>query len=127
YTKLNYDFKPRRAPLRQPTSLSTLYIMDYQSRMHELGLDYGFPTLQLDDQRYAFQEGMWVSEPRSLSGFDKRVSRDSQETTRLLREENFFLKVKVELLLDMLTETTLKLLLLEDQLQEKDEVQTQRK
>ncbi|XP_060094302.1 protein chibby homolog 3 [Heteronotia binoei] len=112
-------FYPRRPPLRQFTSLSTFYLLDYKMRQTELGMDYGHPCAQLSKAKFVFQDGEWqmgdsvpqqmpslqlLSTPNKESSY-KRLKKEN----KALLEENNYLKLQLELLMDMLTETTARL------------------
>ncbi|MBN3321285.1 CBY1 protein, partial [Atractosteus spatula] len=99
-------FSPKKVPPRQEASLSSLYVLDYTSRMAELGLDPGPPVLTLGGQTFTFLKGQWVSAASEKSSRVKQVLRKLKRMNRALEEENNYLRVRVELLLDMLTEAT---------------------
>ncbi|CAL8283965.1 unnamed protein product [Merluccius merluccius] len=109
-------FSPKKTPPRKSASLSNLHTLDRSTREVELGLEYGLPVMNLGGQSLKFEEGQWVSESGGA------VS--SKETQRLrkrnlqLEEENNLLKLKIDLLLDMLSETTAESHLMERELEE---------
>ncbi|XP_034963923.1 protein chibby homolog 3 [Zootoca vivipara] len=114
-------FLPRRPTLRQTTSLSTYYLLDYKTRQAELGMDYGPPSTQLNKVKFVFQEGAWQGDgvpPQmpllqlysSSSHHDKESPNKAlKKANKALLEENNYLKLQLELLMDMLTETTARL------------------
>uniref|UniRef100_A0A8D0DUU7 Chibby family member 3 n=1 Tax=Salvator merianae TaxID=96440 RepID=A0A8D0DUU7_SALMN len=119
---LPLGFYPRRPTLRQTTSLSTFYLLDYKTRLAELGLDYGPPCTQLNKAKFVFQEGEWQSDgvPQQMpllqlfsSSGKELPNKGLKKTNKVLLEENNYLKLQLELLMDMLTETTARLRLVE--------------
>ncbi|XP_077182773.1 sperm annulus positionning complex subunit Chibby3 [Paroedura picta] len=111
-------FYPRRPPLRQFTSLSTFYLLDYKMRQTELGMDYGLPCAQLNKTKFVFQDGEWqgnsVPQKMPLLHLLSSPNKESpykglKKENKALLEENNYLKLQLELLMDMLTETTARL------------------
>ncbi|XP_034782514.1 uncharacterized protein LOC117431401 [Acipenser ruthenus] len=116
---LRTNFHPKKAPRRQATSLSTLYILDYTSRAGELGLEPGPPALNLSGTKLTFKNGKWISEGGERPSKSKRALRNLKQKNRVLEEENNYLRVRTELLVDMLAESTAHLQLLEDEVERK--------
>ncbi|XP_019390744.1 PREDICTED: protein chibby homolog 3 [Crocodylus porosus] len=118
-THFSRRFLPRRPPLRQITSLSSFYLLDHKTRQMELGLDYGLPQAQLSNAKFVFQDGKWQSEgsPTHQLPFRQLFPSSGQEQSnkvlkkenKALLEENNYLKLQLELLMDMLTDTTAQL------------------
>nr|XP_056703629.1 protein chibby homolog 3 [Euleptes europaea] len=111
-------FYPRRPPLRQATSLSTFYLLDYKTRRTELGMDYGLPCAQLSKAKFVFQDGDWqgnsIPQQMPLLQLLSSPNKESpykglKKENKALLEENNYLKLQLELLMDMLTETTARL------------------
>nr|XP_016847245.1 PREDICTED: protein chibby homolog 3 [Anolis carolinensis] len=111
-------FWPRRPVLRQATSLSTFYLLDYKTRQAELGMDYGPPTTELCKTKFVFKDGEWQSEngPPKMPLLQLYSPPDKESPNKALKkankallEENNYLKLQLELLMDMLTETTARL------------------
>ncbi|XP_053154959.1 protein chibby homolog 3 [Hemicordylus capensis] len=111
-------FFPRRPTLRQTTSLSTFYLLDYKTRQAELGMDYGPPCAQLSKKKFVFQDGEWQGDsiPQQMpllqlfsSPEKEQLNKSLKKANKALVEENNYLKLQLELLMDMLTETTARL------------------
>ncbi|KAL3875515.1 hypothetical protein ACJMK2_033461 [Sinanodonta woodiana] len=97
-------FSPKKTPPRRAQSLSNLHLDATQAKQ-EFGLDTGPVRIRLGGQEVTFQDGMWVQDAGPGASSHKEVMklrRDNQH----LQEENNLLKLKLELLLDMLAETS---------------------
>ncbi|XP_060705345.1 protein chibby homolog 1 [Hemiscyllium ocellatum] len=110
-------FSPKKTPPRKSASLSSLHTLDRVSREVELGLDHGAPVMNIGGQSLKFDNGQWVSESVGDSGVQKEVQR-LRKRNQQLEEENNLLRLKIDILLDMLSETTAESHLMEKELEE---------
>ncbi|KAH0616889.1 hypothetical protein JD844_028342 [Phrynosoma platyrhinos] len=123
-------------------------VLDRSTREIELGLEYGTPVMTLTGQSLKFENGLWITGqmchkellegqisgisivecddycaslclPESLGGTgDRRETQRLRKRNQQLEEENNLLRLKVDLLLDMLSETTAESHLMEKELEE---------
>ncbi|KFO81717.1 Protein chibby 1, partial [Cuculus canorus] len=110
-------FSPKKTPPRKCASFSNLQLLDRSTREIELGLEYGTPTMNLAGQSLKFENGQWVAESGSFTG-DRREMQRLRKRNQQLEEENNLLRLKVDVLLDMLSETTAASRLMEKELEE---------
>ena len=104
--------------------------MDRSTREVELGLDYGTPTMNLAGQSLKFENGQWIAgglhflpfcpskmvegslhlvtagcallpETGISGGVDRREAQRLRRRNQQLEEENNLLRLKVDILLDM--------------------------
>ncbi|XP_036390902.1 protein chibby homolog 1 [Megalops cyprinoides] len=109
-------FSPKKTPPRKSASLSNLHALDRSTREIELGLEYGAPAMTIGGQSLKFEDGQWIAESGgSVSG--KEVQRLKKRNLQL-EEENNLLRLKIDILLDMLSETTAESHLMEKELEE---------
>ncbi|KAM3878347.1 protein chibby homolog 1-like [Diretmus argenteus] len=109
-------FSPKKTPPRKSASLSNLHTLDRSTREIELGIVYGPPVMNIGGQSLKFEDGQWLADSGgSVPG--KELQRLKKRNVQL-EEENNLLKLKNEILLDMLTETTAESHLMERELEE---------
>ncbi|XP_041931380.1 protein chibby homolog 1 [Alosa alosa] len=128
-------WNPKKSPVRQRTLAPSLFGLSYGTRGPYLGLTPVTPTLTLTGQTLTFAAGHWVNDTATPRTTPTATSRDScrerpeadprvrrlTKKVRNLEEENNALKLHVELLLDMLTETTAEVYVLTYTLKDVDE------
>ncbi|XP_057599721.1 protein chibby homolog 1 isoform X2 [Hippopotamus amphibius kiboko] len=95
-------FSPKKTPPRKSASLSNLHNLDRSTREVELGLDYGTPTMNLAGQSLKFENGQWIAETGIGGGVDRREAQRLRRRNQQLEEENNLLRLKVDILLDMM-------------------------
>uniref|UniRef100_G1RYT0 Chibby 1, beta catenin antagonist n=1 Tax=Nomascus leucogenys TaxID=61853 RepID=G1RYT0_NOMLE len=103
-------FSPKKTPPRKSASLSNLHSLDRSTREVELGLEYGSPTMNLAGQSLKFENGQWIAGEQGLVAV--------WTGGRFMEEENNLLRLKVDILLDMLSESTAESHLMEKELDE---------
>ncbi|AWP17368.1 putative protein chibby -like 1 isoform 4 [Scophthalmus maximus] len=109
-------FSPKKTPPRRSASLSSLHTLDRSTREIELGLECVTPVMNLGGQSMKFEEGQWITESgENTSG--REVQRLKKRNVQL-EEENNLLKLKIEILLDMMTETTVEYHLMEKEVED---------
>lgn len=91
---------PRKSP-----SLSNLHRdIGPQQNHSEFGIDYGPISIKLGNVESHFEDGKWISDVNDGGTLSKVMKLKKQNVE--LKEENNLLKLKVDILLDMLAETT---------------------
>ncbi|KAM4652775.1 protein chibby homolog 1 [Discoglossus pictus] len=118
-------FSPKKTPPRKSASLSNLHALDRTTKEVELGLDYGSPSISIAGQSMKFENGQWITESGG-SGSQKEIQR-LRKKNQQLEEENNLLRLKVDILLDMLSETTAESHLKEKELEEIKNLSARRK
>ncbi|CAL1541766.1 unnamed protein product [Lymnaea stagnalis] len=97
-------FSPKKTPPRRAQSLSNLHLDASESKA-EFGLDYGAVKVSLGGNEVAFENGMWINETAGGAASHKEVTK-LRKANQTLHEENNLLKLKIDILLDMLAETS---------------------
>ncbi|XP_002733346.1 protein chibby homolog 1-like isoform X2 [Saccoglossus kowalevskii] len=98
-------FSPKKTPMRRSASLNNLNKLDHAVREAEYGMEFGPAAVNLGNHKLVFENGTWV-EDGSPGGADQREFNKIKKQNQALSEENNLLKLKIEVLLDMLAETT---------------------
>lgn len=109
-------FSPKKTPPRKSASLSNLHTLDRATREVELGLEYGSPMMTLGGQSLKFENGQWIVESGGTGA--QKENRHLRKRVQQLEEEQNLLKLKIDILLDMLAETTAESHLMEKELEE---------
>ncbi|XP_033630906.1 protein chibby homolog 1-like [Asterias rubens] len=105
---LGNKFNTKKTPPRRSLSLNNLNKLESSIREEEYGNDYGQPAMRIAGQIIKFDadDGVWISETGSSGGVSQKEFIKLRKQNESLAEENNLLKLKVELLIDMLSETT---------------------
>jgi len=113
-------FTPKKAAVRSSTSLSSQHQqLDRSEQEAEFGLELGKLNMRLGDVNTVFANGHWLTEGGGKFGVGSSTREAKlRKQNKSLEEENNLLKVKVELLLDMLTQTTAESHLMKNELEE---------
>ncbi|XP_043675998.1 protein chibby homolog 1 [Vespula pensylvanica] len=98
-------FSPKKTPTRKVSTFLINKDLSPKRIEKELGPDIGSIRIRLGDQEAVFENGLWIPESGKVSGTFKENERLKKEIKRL-EEENNLLKLKFEVMLDMLTQTT---------------------
>lgn len=106
-------FSPKKAPARKATTISPLQ-MDAAERSREFMLDYTFAHMHLGSSYFTFdiETGEWYNEttgessfvPKKAKNLSNKEMQKFQRENLVLQEQNNMLKVKNEILLDMVSE-----------------------
>ncbi|XP_074648619.1 protein chibby homolog 1-like [Tubulanus polymorphus] len=109
-------FSPKKTPVRKSPSLSNL-TSDPEFIRSELALDYGPIQVKLGNNEVTFENGQWISESEGVATVHREMAKVKKQNQQLI-EENNLLKLKIDILLDMLSETTAEVHLQENEIQE---------
>lgn len=97
-------FSPKKTPPRRAHSLSNLHLDATQSQ-EEFGPNVGNVKVRLGGQEIAFENGLWVQDSGAGAASHKEVMK-LRKANQQLQEENNLLKLKMDILLDMLAEAS---------------------
>ncbi|CAH1795362.1 unnamed protein product [Owenia fusiformis] len=95
-------FSPKKTTPRKTPSLSNLHL-DSTQQQEEFGLDFGPIKVNLGGSEAVFEDGQWISD--SSGGGGRDIIKMKKQNQQLI-EENNLLKLKMDILLDMLAEAT---------------------
>ncbi|KAG7209964.1 hypothetical protein KM043_011553 [Ampulex compressa] len=109
-------FSPKKTPIRRTATFLATKDLSPKRIEKELGPDVGPIRLKLGDQEATFESGLWIPESGKTGGTFRENEKLKKEVKRL-EEENNLLKLKFEVLLDMLTQTTAEVHLQKDELE----------
>uniref|UniRef100_A0A3B4CPA5 Uncharacterized protein n=1 Tax=Pygocentrus nattereri TaxID=42514 RepID=A0A3B4CPA5_PYGNA len=93
-------WNPNMTPVCRKTSLSSL---GFHSSICDLALQSGPPTLKLGSHSLTFRHGQWVRHGRA---WEKSRLQSLGWRLQSLEEENRELKLRLEVLIDLLVDTT---------------------
>ncbi|XP_001605576.2 protein chibby homolog 1 [Nasonia vitripennis] len=110
------SFSPKKTPTRKASVSLSSKDLSPKRIEKELGPNIGEIRICLGDQQAVFDGGLWVPESGKVGGTFKENEKLKKEVKKL-EEENNLLKIKFELLLDMLTQTTAEATLHKDELE----------
>ncbi|XP_062856233.1 protein chibby homolog 1-like [Trichomycterus rosablanca] len=109
-------WNPKKPPVRQVATLSSLYNLDLNSRSLELGLQAGPPTLKLGNHSMLFKNGRWrCAECAEKIRLRSRID-GLRRRLKDLEEENNMLKLRLEVLKDMMVDVMVDKIILEREL-----------
>ncbi|CAH0563957.1 unnamed protein product [Brassicogethes aeneus] len=92
-------FSPKKAPIRKGNNAISTENLD------ELVLDRRSVKLNLDNNKLVFENGEWYPESGE-NGLNYKTNQKLRKQMQELSEENNLLRVKYEMILNMLTQTT---------------------
>ncbi|XP_011306984.1 protein chibby homolog 1 [Fopius arisanus] len=98
-------FSPKKTPIRKASISLANKDLSPKRIERELGSDIGSIRIRLGEQEATFDGGNWIPETGKVGGTFRENEKLKKEVRRL-EEENNLLKIKFDLLLDMITETT---------------------
>nr|VZI40550.1 unnamed protein product [Spirometra erinaceieuropaei] len=118
-------FSLPKLPSRKASSMTNLSQLDASTRSKEFGLEYGVVKARLSGRNLVFDKGKWIVDSLTQNGESESVPsseiarecKQIKNENKKLIEENNLLKLKVDILLDMLTETTAEVHLQETEIQ----------
>ncbi|XP_014472634.1 PREDICTED: protein chibby homolog 1 [Dinoponera quadriceps] len=98
-------FSPKKTPTRKASVFLANKNLSPKRIEKELGAEVGPIRIHLGDQEAVFESGIWIPESGKVGSTFKENEKLKKEVKRL-EEENNLLKLKFDVLLDMLTQTT---------------------
>ncbi|XP_046406792.1 protein chibby homolog 1 [Ischnura elegans] len=99
-------FNPKKTPPRKAPLSAVHSGLSTKRAQEELGLHIGEIKLRLGGIESVFEDGEWISESSSGQAVSSKSVSKLKQRTLTLEEENNMLRIKIEVLLDMLTEVT---------------------
>ncbi|CAH8480628.1 unnamed protein product [Schistosoma bovis] len=118
-------FNVPKFPARKASSMTNLSHLDSTTRSQEFSMDLGPIRTRLSGRDLVFRNGQWIIEGENgmLNDESGNATQLGRETFRIkkenhqLIEENNLLKLKIDILLDMLAETTAEVHLQENEIE----------
>ncbi|CAL8079098.1 unnamed protein product [Calicophoron daubneyi] len=113
-------FSVPKFPARKASSMTNLSQLDATTKSQEFSVDFGPIRTRLSGRDLVFRDGNWVIENADSSMNTLQTDRETvrvRKENHQLTEENNLLKLKVEILLDMLAETTAEVHLQENEIE----------
>ncbi|XP_076075064.1 protein chibby homolog 1-like isoform X1 [Mytilus galloprovincialis] len=98
-------FSPKKTPPRRAQSLSNISLDADQAR-EEFGPNIGPVKLRLGGNEVQFENGMWIQETGGGGGASHKEVMKLRKENQQVSEENNLLKLKIDILLDMLAEAS---------------------
>jgi len=98
-------FSPKKSTPRKAASLSNLRTLDSSELEKEFGKEIKPASLNLNGTELKFEDGIWQADTVVGGVSHKEMMKLKKENSKI-KEENNMLKLKIELLMDMLSETT---------------------
>ncbi|OON17744.1 hypothetical protein X801_06414 [Opisthorchis viverrini] len=98
-------FSVPKFPSRKAASMTNLSQLDSVTRSQEFGLDFGPIRTRLSGRNLVFRDGNWIVEggdTQNAAKLDRESFRIKKENHQLV-EENNLLKLKIDILLDMVS------------------------
>ncbi|TPP58113.1 Chibby 1 [Fasciola gigantica] len=113
-------FSVPKFPARKAASMTNLSQLDATTRSQEFSLDFGPVRTRLSGRDLVFRDGNWIIEGGDTLMQSANANRESfriKKENHQLTEENNLLKLKIDILLDMLAETTAEVHLQENEIE----------
>ncbi|GCC36455.1 hypothetical protein chiPu_0014949 [Chiloscyllium punctatum] len=122
-------FNPRKSRPRRHAPVTSFYLLDYDRRIAEMGIEHEPPAFQIIGQKLIFKKGRWTAQSCNgiFTSSQPDLLKNVREKNRVLQDQNNILQLKLELVMDMLTETTAGLLLMEEEEEETEGKEKEKK